>query len=61
MGIKNKEVKKEVIKEVAPKRADLIEVVLVRDYPTSKGIIKAGKKIKTTKEGVAVLKSKNII
>lgn len=47
-------------KETAPK-AELIKVLLVRDYITSKGTIKAGKTIETTKKGAEVLKSKNII
>lgn len=42
-------------------KAKLVTVVLKKDYPTSKGIIKAGKKIKTSELGVIELTNKNFI
>ena len=56
MATKNK--KKPV---ATPKIEPTKQYVLIRDYPTSKGVVKAGKKIELTIKGAQILTKQKFI
>lgn len=53
--------KKTVKKEPKTERTDLKSYKLKRDYPTTKGVKKAGAKIMLTEEGKRILTKQNYL